>query len=368
MTGKRSFFKNILLAINLIIIILYLITCCYPFINTSEYWLLAFPGLIFPVLFFALSSFIFFWLILKSRWWLISLVILLIGFQQIKTAFAFNSPKAFNHQKAANTLRVLQWNVESWGGYDNYRNSMTFTHMTNVLSKQDADVMCFEEYFDYIYPDNYEPVTKSLAALGYPYHFFVASESSVNKYESGIAIFSKFPITDTGSYKLDPGRYSEHLIYGDIKVGDSTFRIYATHLQSVHFHPKEYRSLSDLKHGHGAGLDDSRTIVSKLKRGYISRYKQAEMVNEKLRESPYRSFICGDFNDVPNSSTYFKIKGNFQDAFLQKGTFIGRTFRYISPTLRIDYILTDKRFTVSQYQRIKVTYSDHYPVEADLSY
>jgi endonuclease/exonuclease/phosphatase family metal-dependent hydrolase len=160
----------------------------------------------------------------------------------------------------------------------------------------------------------------------------------------------------------------EHLLYTDIKVEDKTFRIFATHLQSVHFGEKEYESLSNLKHAHESDFSDSRTIVSKLKKGYVSRYKQAELVSEKIKESPYQSLICGDFNDVPNSSTYFKIKGNFQDAFLQKGFFVGRSFRFISPTLRIDYILADKKFNVTQFQRIKVPYSDHYPVEADLEY
>ncbi|HEV2831490.1 MAG TPA: endonuclease/exonuclease/phosphatase family protein, partial [Hanamia sp.] len=99
-----------------------------------------------------------------------------------------------------------------------------------------------------------------------------------------------------------------------------------------------------------------------------SRYQQAELVSQKIKESPYPSLICGDFNDVPNSSTYFKIKDNYQDAFLKKGSFIGRTFRFISPTLRIDYILADKRFKVKQFQTIHVPYSDHYPVETDLQY
>ena len=136
----------------------------------------------------------------------------------------------------------------------------------------------------------------------------------------------------------------------------------------MHFDEADYQSLSRLKHVQERNLNDSRNIVSKLKKGYESRYKQAELVSEKIKESPYPSLICGDFNDVPNSSTYFKIKGNLQDAFLKKGALLGRTFRFISPTLRIDYILADKKFKVTQYQRIKVPYSDHYPVEADLQY
>ncbi|HVX00457.1 MAG TPA: hypothetical protein VHA52_08500, partial [Candidatus Babeliaceae bacterium] len=213
MTGKRSIFRNILLAINFVTIALYLITCLYPFVNTSEYWLLAFPGLIFPLLFFALIFFILLWFILKSKWWLLSLIVLLTGFQQVKSSFAFHLPQKFKYAKKGNTLRVLQWNVESWGGYDKDQDSLTFPFMANILSRQNADIMCFEEYFDYIHYYNYEPVTKKLTALGYPYHFFVASEVYENNNESGIAIFSKYPIIDSGRYRFDQSSHGEHLIY-----------------------------------------------------------------------------------------------------------------------------------------------------------
>ena len=41
-----------------------------------------------------------------------------------------------------------------------------------------------------------------------------------------------------------------------------------------------------------------------------------------------------------------------QDAFLKKGFGIGRTFSALSPTLRIDYIFTDKHFKIKQFNRI----------------
>jgi endonuclease/exonuclease/phosphatase family metal-dependent hydrolase len=70
---------------------------------------------------------------------------------------------------------------------------------------------------------------------------------------------------------------------------------------------------------------------------------------------------------VPNSYSYFKIKGNLQDAFLKKGFALGRTFQFISPTLRIDYMLVDKRFTIDQFTKLNYRYSDHYPQVMDVS-
>ncbi len=89
-------------------------------------------------------------------------------------------------------------------------------------------------------------------------------------------------------------------------------------------------------------------------------------MRNKLDSCPYPEIICGDFNDVPNSYTYFHIKGDRQDVFVGKERALDRSFTAVSPTLRIDYILADKRFDVLQYNRFLAPWSDHYPVVADL--
>ncbi len=86
-----------------------------------------------------------------------------------------------------------------------------------------------------------------------------------------------------------------------------------------------------------------------------------------MNKSPYPVIICGDFNDVPNSYAYSKIGKNMHNAFVKKGAGIGRTFSRITPTLRIDNIFTDKKFTIEQYTRIKEKLIDHYPIIADIT-
>ena len=113
-------------------------------------------------------------------------------------------------------------------------------------------------------------------------------------------------------------------------------------------------------------VEASKSILRKLKAGYYFRSSQAEQVRIQLDKSPYPEIICGDFNDVPNSYTYFTIKGNRQDAFIRKGSGIGRTYSNVSPTLRIDYIMANKKLKVKQVKRVVLPYSDHYPIIADL--
>ena len=87
-----------------------------------------------------------------------------------------------------------------------------------------------------------------------------------------------------------------------------------------------------------------------------------------MDSSKYPVIVCGDLNDVPNSYSYFIIGEKMKNAFAEKGTGIGRTFYSVSPTLRIDDIFCDERFSVQQFVRVKKKLSDHYPLIADLFY
>lgn len=367
----RSVFRTIFLLINIGIIILYLLVCFVPFIDTGKYWFVAFPGLAFPLIFFALVCFIIFWAILKSKWFWVSLVAMLLGMQQILAVFSFHLPGQFSQVKPLNTLRIFHWNVEGWD--DNYEKSKYdekgyYSQMMRLIKSQNADILCFEEYADKENLDDSNSTASVIKRMGYPYYQFAETDADSHSNPKGVIIFSKYPILDSGKITYGKHTQAEHLIYIDIKRGEKMFRIFTTHLQSVRFEHSDYESLNKLKHAKDPGYRDSRTILSKLKTGYEYRYLQAQTVKNQIEKSPYPVILTGDFNDVPNSNTYFTIKEKLQDAFLVKGSFIGRTFRFISPTLRIDYILADKSFKVNQFRVLHVPYSDHYPIETDLQY
>jgi endonuclease/exonuclease/phosphatase family metal-dependent hydrolase len=113
-------------------------------------------------------------------------------------------------------------------------------------------------------------------------------------------------------------------------------------------------------------LTNSRSILSKLKKGFSYRSIQADLAHKIINDSPNPTIVCADLNDVPNSYTYFTVRGSMQDAFLKKGFGIGRTFSSLSPTLRIDYICADSHFKIKQFNRIIRNYSDHYMLVADV--
>jgi endonuclease/exonuclease/phosphatase family metal-dependent hydrolase len=367
---SKKIITKLFIALNIFVVFIYLLTCLLPFLHAGEYWFIAILGLLFPLLFFAQIIFIAGWLIARSKWSLLSLVALLISWQQVAVAFSWHFNQPFTFTKAAGNLRILSWNVSSWDELNKEKRGGTSYRplMFEEIKKSQADILCFQEFFESRNLAMFDATIPVFKKMGYPYHYNVPSYSEAKDSELGMVIFSKYPITNTGIHDFGDEESAQQLIYTDIEVNHQMVRIFTIHLQSVRFGHREYQSLREIARSEKNGLKDSKTIVGKLKRGYQFRSQQADIVSDFVKKSPYPVILCGDFNDVPNSYTYFTIRGNMQDAFLQKGAGIGRTFRFISPTLRIDYIFTDKKFNINQYHRITVPYSDHYGIMADIGF
>lgn len=368
----RKITKRVFIIINLVVVSAFLLACCNAFLNPMHWWFVSLLGLAFPFLLALVILFGIFWLIFRSRWAWLSLACLLLGYFNIRALIGFNYGKDFNKTKPANALRVLSWNV-TWFDEQTKIDKTRKTwrkQMLEFITKTNADVMCFQEYVEPNTPklpyNNREDITK----LGYPYSMTVSDYVGwKGKFQSGIAIFSKYPIFDSVRY-VYPGpknfRAGESLIGVDINFKGRKIRVYTTHLQSVLFQKNDYESIERIKSGADSMLEASATIVHKLAMGYKFRGQQANIVRKQVDASPYPEILCGDFNDIPNSYTYFKIKGDRKDAFREAGKSIGRTFPNVAPTLRIDYIMTDKRFDILQYYRYFVPYSEHYPIVADV--
>ena len=145
-----------------------------------------------------------------------------------------------------------------------------------------------------------------------------------------------------------------------------TIRIFNIHLQSMHFAKKDYAFIENIDQ---QDMDDvqtaGRNIIRKMKTANLLRSGQARDIKDEMEKSPYPVIVCGDMNDVPNSNAYQIISSDLYDAFTEKGWGIGRTFKFLSPTLRIDYVLHSKSLKVDRVQVLRSPRSDHSPVLAD---
>src|SRR6476620_1695482 len=352
-TRLRTFFLRFFIIISFTLAAVFLLACLAPSLDPIKWWFFSSLWFIFTFLLALLLFFIFFWLFFKPRYSLLFLIVLLMGWKSISVFYAFHFPREFNYKKPADVLRVVSWNVARFIEIkkNNNTGSQIRSKMMEQLLDQDADILCLQEFHSSALSDYYDNISYIRKKLRYPYFYFSFDEDGSKQYYSSI-IFSRVPIIDSGIVYYPSPSLHEPLIHADVKFNADTVRIFTTHLQSVQFKKRDYERINEIKNYEDSIVSNSRTIFSKLKRGIERRSLQANLIRDQLRQSQYPVIFCGDFNDVPNSYTYFTVRGNMQDAFLEQGSGIGRSFTSISPTLRIDYILASKDFSVLQFDRV----------------
>ena len=364
--------RRLFIVLNILAAVAFLIACANRYLNPGDWWYLALLGLFFPFMVVAHIIFVIGWLLARSKWALLSLIVLIVGYTNISALVGTNFRSEFKSAKTDSTLRILSWNVHQFGFFEGYKKGFIVRkQMLDYLTEQNADIVCFQEFIkDIPSGTNHVSIFELMKNQGYSYSF--CSEDyiqTIGKFAMGVAIFSKFPITDSFRIRYHGDTRSmsaESLLAADILYQGKPIRVFTTHLQSNRIDKEEYSTIISRRVVRDGGIGTSKSVVKKLKVAYTYRSEQADKVAAALDASPYPEILAGDFNDIPNSYTYFRLRENRLDAFQEKGWGLGRTFSHISPTLRIDYIMSDKSFEVLQYKCNLLPYSDHYPIIADL--
>ena len=294
---------------------------------------------------------------------------MLLAWMPLKHLFKFRLEASFTMQKQRADIRVMSWNVEHFDILEHKKHPEVKKEMISLINQYQPDIACFQEMvgsdsvpsaINYI-PDFMKRM--NMADYHYSYNYKIDFD---NDHHFGIITFSKYPIVNKQTVSYPPHDYNSIFQYIDILKGTDTFRIFNIHLQSLKFSDKNLQYIDDPTLKDEADIENSKNIVSKFKKGFLKREIQSNRIKEEMNKSPYPVIVCGDFNDVPNSYAYNRIGKGLKNAFAEKGTGIGRTFYSISPTLRIDNIFADDRFTINQFIRIKKKLSDHFPLIADL--
>ncbi len=259
----------------------------------------------------------------------------------------------------------MSYNVHYFKDFNKSKasNAILRNKIVDLIEKQGPDILCLQEFYTSENPNDFNNKSLISEDLKLPHRFFSSDHNYKNNH-SGVILFSRFPIIHSGKIDLLGKNSKEVAIYADLKIRKDTVRVFTVHLRSIYLTGEEMQQIEDMKKDRpkDSKLNASRKINRKLRTAFVKRGKEANILAEKVKNSPFPVLICGDFNDPPSSYTYFKIKQQLTDAFLEKGFGLGRTFSRISPTLRIDYILTNPSFDILSYQTIHKDFSDHYPI------
>lgn len=332
-----KFIDKIIFFVNSLAAFLLLIAYLLPYIPPKTFSLLSVLSLAVPVLIVLNILFFLYWLLNVKKQLLLSLIVLIFGFNYITSIYKFTGSKSVEE---IDNFSLMNFNVRLFNLYGWLPNENVESEIQTFIQTEKPSIICFQEY---------RADAKFSLKDYYKYEFV-----SGKKVKSGQAIFSKFPIVNSGSISFP--NTSNNAIFVDVIKQKDTIRIYNLHLQSS----KVSTKVEDLQ------KEGSEELTKRIGNVFQMQQSQAELVLKHKSKSPYKSIISGDFNNTAYSYIYNKLKADGKDAFENAGNGFGRTFSFNGIPLRIDFILADKEFTVNGFKNYDIKLSDHYPIKAIL--
>lgn len=350
----------IIFGLNFLVAIASFFTFYSVEISPEKFWIAGFVSWLTPSLILLNFCFLMFWLLFKPLRMFLSGTVLVLGFKFVQSTFSFS----FDKKAENNDFQVLSYNVHVFNIYsgaqkNNYSSSV---EMLDWICKQDADIMCFQEFYHEKKSKEFNTLAK-LSGNGKYYSYFEPFFSNAFDGKFGMAIFSKYPILAKGM--IDLGKTNNQVIYVDILKGKQKLRVYNFHLHSMSLDEDEL--MKTLK-GEGSEMQ-KLNIINRIKKGFIEKAKQVKKLDEHIAKSPYPVMVCGDLNDTPYSYCYEVLDDRLENSFEEAGNGFGFTFNGKVPFLRIDHQFYSKPLVVKKFSTLdQVKYSDHFPLLAYYSW
>jgi len=370
---SKSFFrrltKHFFIVVNIIAAILFLLGSYGYLFSPKYFWPIGILTLTSFYFFLILAAFIFFWLFLKPKRALISVITIVLAYFPISNVIPLRLSHSFTKPKPGNSLRIMTWNVAQFNVMGDEKHPAVKKQMLNIINEYQPDIACFQEMVaeDSTITDHGH-IDDFLKKLHFDNYFYSynSKEDFWGYAHFGIIIFSKYPIVNKKTVSWYPNDYNSIFQYVDIVKGSDTVRVFNVHLQSLRFSRSNLKYIDEPTVEDKNAIKESKNILGKFKTGFLKRQEQADRIRDEIKKSPYPVIVSGDFNDVPNSYSYHTIGKGLNNAFAEKGGGLGRTFSGISPVLRIDNIFVDGNMDVKQFLTIKKKLSDHFPILADV--
>lgn len=368
----RKFTKRFLIFCNVCLSISMLLLYLLPFSNQRFSWFINLFALILPFLLILQIGFLVFWLFAKRKLVWIPFITLLLCWSLVGSLIGFH-PAAKKKAKEDVDFRVATWNTHMFNFFEN--NGWLDAGMIREAKGFRADVFAAQEFVFSL--DSSSPISLEKVKQRLGFKYVVAANDRAFGVHTNIkqkneryhpfcvAIFSNHPILQWKKVQ-SLKEYNHTFLWADILVNTDTIRVFNIHLQSMHFGKNEYEFIENIDQQDMDKVQSgSKNIIRKMRSAYLLRSSQALDVKTEIDQSPYPVIICGDMNDVPNSYAYQTISKNLYDSYTEKGWGMGRTFQFLSPTLRIDYVLHSKQLELKQVQIIRPSPGDHNPVISD---
>ncbi len=325
-----------------------------------KHWLGGFLMLTVPVIFVVNLFFVFSYLSVKSWRFLLSLIILVVGYPLMERSFKLADKNNADIDNE-NAFSVATYNL-MYCDYFNYKSGIDKANALGIAKVMDTlstDVKCFQEFYNIKEAGPFGNILKLKEE--YPFYTYMNSTGS-NPNESGglgLAVFSKYKIINKEEIAWKPN--NNGVLRTDLLVHGDTISIFNIQLKSMGIRVSKLIAAPEEKRA-----EETKNILSLLKSGFQTRSLQVDKLIEMLEECPYPTIVCGDINELPYGYAYGKLLEKRRNAFQEKGKGFGFTYHKILDFLRIDNIFYDaEKFELKHFETLdNVDFSDHYPLTA----
>ena len=304
------------------------------------------------------------WIILWKRYFLLSLIFILLGWNVLTQHFGFSSDCG---TVAENAFKIMSYNVHNLANNNlHIQNENHRKKIFNTILSEKPDIVCIQEFY-YSGSRKEELIDGIKKSLNLPNSYRRNYYQNINKIDA-LIIFTRYPIINKGFIKNNKGKTL--LIFTDLIIDKDTIRLVNMHLQSYSFNKEDLEIVKEF--GKSATNDElkesSKNIIRRLYNAFVLRSAEAGIFRQFIESSQYPLIICGDLNDTPSSYAYHVVSNDLNDSFERSGSGIAKTYTESPLPLRIDYILYDDKFTSCNYKTHEAYHlSDHYPVSCYLS-
>ncbi len=362
----KNIVKLLLLILNLLVVGMMIAALVASRVSPEKLLLPAFASLVLPIIIGLNMFFVIFWILFKKWLFLISAITLVLSFNTCRTVFPINF-NVNDRVPGEKSFTLMTYNTHANDLMSKHTKSNPNPPIQYILDK-DPDIVCIQEYSA---NDDDTHLTKAdLKKIfsHYPYkHIHFKVETGWSSF--GVATYSKFPIVNRQYIEFDSNQNLS--TFSDIVIHGDTFRLYNCHLETTKITESDMIMAKRLRYELDADNLKGTTmhLSKKLGAAYRIRARQADQVAASIKESPYPVIVAGDFNDVPASYAYSKIRGSMKDAFVERGTGLGWTFNESIFRFRIDHIFFDPVFELINFKLDnKVFHSDHFPLIATFNF
>src|ERR1700743_2972288 len=196
---QLNFIDKIFLWINILLCIALLISYLAPVTNPANFWIIAFFGLAYPFLLLGNVILIVYWLIRKSVWVFLSIVVIAGGWNILNKNIGLR-PNSSADSRPPNNLRMMTYNVHNFKRYGSKNDISTKHEILEIIPQEQPEIIGFQEFYTRKH-GQYDMLDSIQRILKCNNYYFEAADSN-NDEAIGIALFSRFPIIAHGFIQL----------------------------------------------------------------------------------------------------------------------------------------------------------------------